>query len=276
MTQRQSQVNLLTIAEFAQICGTTSRTLRFYEQRGLFKPFKIDQWNSYRYYHPSQARDFFRIKLLKNFHLPLSRIRVVIKGKNTEVLLQNKLKSLNREIEEKQKEYQFLQNIDKVLLKEFDLKSRLRAESLGPFNLFCTIIEKGEYIKIGQYIRQLWDQAQKLAINCKTPEIIFYLDHAFNPKETRLELALTCSGKIPKIKNLPKNHYFNKFPKTKVVVYKYTGPFQYLPLIYERFYEYMDQAKIDYKEGGVLEISVRGPKNTKSQYDYITKIGYYL
>ena len=57
MTQGQSQVNpstssgltlsqveeskRLAIKEFAQICRTTPRTLRFYEQKGLFKPFKI-------------------------------------------------------------------------------------------------------------------------------------------------------------------------------------------------------------------------------------------
>lgn len=275
MTQRQSQVKLLTIAEFAQICSTTPRTLRFYEQKGLFKPFNIDRWNGYRYYHPTQARAFFRIKLLKNFHLPLSRISLAAKGNGTEVLLQNKLKSLDSEIKEKQKEYQFLQNIDKILLKEFDLKGRLKTEILGPFNLFCTIIEKGEYIKIGQYIMQLRDQAQKLGIHCKTSEILFYLDHAFNPKESKLEIALICSGKIPKIK-VPKNHYFKKFPKTKVVTYEYTGPFQYLTLLYERLYDYMDATGIDYQKGGVFEISVQGPINTNSQYDYVTKLGYYL
>lgn len=276
MTQRQSQVRLLTIAEFAQICGTTPRTLRFYEQKGLFKPAKIDVWNNYRYYHPTQARDLFRIKLLQNFYLPLSQIKSALRNRGKDVLLTEKLKSLSLEIEEKQKEYNFLQHIRRFFVESVGFKGRLKEEILGPFNLFCALIEKGEYKNLPEYIRQLLKQAKILGISCRPPEIIFYLDHTFNPKSARLEIALICNGKIPKSKVLPKNHYFKKFPKTKVVVYEYTGPYIYLPLIYQKFYNYMDQEKIDYRKGGVVEISIRGSLNTKSQYDYITKIGYYL
>lgn len=274
MTQGQSQVKLLTIDKFAQICGTTPRTLRFYEQKGLFKPIKIDKWNNYRYYNPSQVRDFFKIKLLQNFHLPLSEIKISTEV-GRKVLLQDKLKALDLEVKEKQKEYHFLQNIDELFEKEFSFSGKLKTENLGPFTLFCVLIEKGEYTKISQYIRKLWEQAKKLGIKCKPPEIVFYLDHIFNPKKAKFEIALICKGR-PDFKHLPEGYYFKKFPKTKVYVYKYVGPFQYLSLIYEKFYDYMDQEKIDYRKGGVLEISVRGPLNTKSQYDFLTKIGYYL
>lgn len=50
------------------------RTLRFYEQKGLFKPIKIDSNSKYRFYDPKQARDFLKIKLLQNFHLSLKQI----------------------------------------------------------------------------------------------------------------------------------------------------------------------------------------------------------
>ena len=32
---------LLSISEFAKIAGTTRRTLIFYDQKGIFKPYKI-------------------------------------------------------------------------------------------------------------------------------------------------------------------------------------------------------------------------------------------
>ena len=74
MTQRQSQVNLLTINKFAKMCRTTPRTLRLYEKKGLLKPAYIDTYNSYRYYKVSQVEDFQKIRLLKNFHVPLREI----------------------------------------------------------------------------------------------------------------------------------------------------------------------------------------------------------
>lgn len=283
MTQGQSQVNvstklntnLLTINEFAKICGTTPRTLRFYEQKGLFKPIKIDSWNNYRYYHPSQARDFFIIKLLQNFHLPLSQIKSTKRSNGKDILLGQKLESLASEIEEKQKEYNFLKNIDEIFKNNFSLKGKLKEESFGPYTLLCTRIE-GEYKNLPNYIKELWKQSKKLGIKCRQPEIVFYLEHIFNPKKAKFEIALICSNKFSKKKFLPEGYHFKKFPKTKIYTYKYVGPFQYLNLIYEKLYAYMDKEKLDYTKGGVLELSIRGPLNTKSPYDYLTKLGYYL
>lgn len=49
---RMTSRGLLSIHEFAHVCRTTPRTLRFYAQKGLFKPIKIDQNNKYRFYDP--------------------------------------------------------------------------------------------------------------------------------------------------------------------------------------------------------------------------------
>ena len=108
MTHGQSQVNLstssrqghLTIKQFAEVCRTTPRTLRFYEKKGLFKPAVIDAFTKYRSYHPRQAREFLKIKLLQNFHVPLKQIKTSF-AENT---LLSRLKILKEEIAEKEKE----------------------------------------------------------------------------------------------------------------------------------------------------------------------------
>ena len=141
MTQGQSQVNLLTIKQFAEVCRTTPRTLRFYEKKGLFKPAVIDAFNKYRFYHPSQAREFLKIKLLQNFHVPLKQI----KANSVETTLLNRLKILKEEIAEKEKEYKFLKRI-KALLND-DFNKIFKEIYFGPYRLFCFKVENGQYQK---------------------------------------------------------------------------------------------------------------------------------
>ena len=68
----------------------------------------VDVYTKYRSYHPRQARDFLKIKLLQNFHIPLAQIRSSFSKNGAEEFLDKKLKELKEEVIEKEKEYEFL------------------------------------------------------------------------------------------------------------------------------------------------------------------------
>ena len=40
----------MQIKEFAKVTGVSVRTLHYYDQIGLLKPARVDQWTGYRYY----------------------------------------------------------------------------------------------------------------------------------------------------------------------------------------------------------------------------------
>lgn len=272
MSQGQSQVKLLTINQFAQVCRTTPKTLRLYQKKGLFKPAKIDSYNGYRFYNPYQSREFLRIKLLQNFHFPLSKIAKSIKKNQINQSLEQELKKIREEIKEKQKEYRFLKNINLFILESDNLKPLLKKEVFGPYTLFCVYLHDAEYTKITDYIKSLWKVANGLKLRCVKSEITFYLDSVYRPKNTELEIVLICkNNKIPKLVNLPNNYYFKKYPKTPATVYQYEGPYDYLPLVYKKLYDWMDSQNMNRKKQ-VFEKYIYGPLNTKSKYDYLTKI----
>ena len=308
MTQGQSQVNpstssgltlsqveeskRLAIKEFAQICRTTPRTLRFYEQKGLFKPFKVDPENKYRLYHPRQARDFLKIRLLQNFHIPLGQIKKKIKRSTAEKYLQEELKRITEEIKEKEREYKFLEKIKYLLSQEKNLRNVFKEKTFGPFKIFCMKVEHGEYAKITDYVKFLWKEAIRRKLNCENSEITFYLKDVYNPKNTPMEIALILknnnslslrepakqSQEIATVAKgdlaMTNNRFYYKFyPKTKIMAYEYTGPYEYLILVYQKLYSYFEDNKIDLK-GFVFEAYKHGPLNTKSKYDYQTMIGF--
>lgn len=77
-----------TIQEVAKSAGTTSRTLRHYDDLGLLRPSRVGH-NGYRYYDDGSLVRLQRILLLRQLGLGLDAIRVVLDaqdaGPTTEV-----------------------------------------------------------------------------------------------------------------------------------------------------------------------------------------------
>ncbi len=266
MTQGQSQVNLLTINKFAKMCRTTPRTLRLYEKKGLLKPDHIDTYNSYRYYKSIQVNDFQKIRLLKNFHVPLRDIHPRIKEKKLE-----KVENLNIQIKELGKENKFLQRMQVFMATKNPL-SLLKKEKIGPYKLFCWYVEEGNYYKIIEYIIELQKFCSKNKIDFHPyHQITLYVDSEYNPQKARLEIAFITKTKADTVKNLPKNYYFKKIPKTDALIYTYQGPYEYLELIYQKLGYEIWKIRGN-KSPFLLEIYKQGVLNKISKYDYITKI----
>lgn len=96
--------NHLTISAFARMSGVSSRTLRFYDAIGLFRPALVDARSRYRLYAPEQLAVFARIKAMRDAGMSLSEMCAVLGTRRSaaerRVLLQ-KLRSLKlRSIDE--------------------------------------------------------------------------------------------------------------------------------------------------------------------------------
>ena len=53
------------IREFATLCGTTEKTLRYYDQIGVLCPDHVDDTTGYRYYSEEKIKTFQLIEQLK-------------------------------------------------------------------------------------------------------------------------------------------------------------------------------------------------------------------
>lgn len=92
---------MYTIGEFALIAEVSTKTLRYYDDIGLFKPFKIDNVNNYRYYNKNQINEIMFIKELKKYGLSLLDIKEIKEIKNKQYLndiLEKQLLSIDRQI----------------------------------------------------------------------------------------------------------------------------------------------------------------------------------
>ncbi|WP_331212714.1 MerR family transcriptional regulator [Plantactinospora sonchi] len=88
-----------SIQELAQSAGTTSRTLRHYDQVGLLEPSRVGR-NGYRYYDETGLLRLQRILLLRELGLGLAEIARVLDGqRDGAVALRTHLRLLERERE---------------------------------------------------------------------------------------------------------------------------------------------------------------------------------
>ena len=78
---------MLKIREFAKLCNTTEKTLRFYDKVGVLKAEYIHPDNGYRYYSRAQLVQYNRIVELKEVGFTLEEIRTRFLDADNETVL---------------------------------------------------------------------------------------------------------------------------------------------------------------------------------------------
>ncbi len=77
-------MKLFSIGEMSKIHGIAIKTLRYYDEIGLFKPACVNEDNGYRYYSPKQFESLNTILFLKYLGVPLKEIKGYLAIRSTE------------------------------------------------------------------------------------------------------------------------------------------------------------------------------------------------
>lgn len=264
MTLGNSQIKLLKVSDFAEICQVTERTIRFYEKEGVLEPKKIDRGNKYRYYLQDQSLEVFRIKLLQEFGYSLEEIKNISTTKAQS--LKDQLNDLKKIIDEKRREYKFLKYLTPLLFQKNSFEGRMKTEEVGDFWVFGMRILGGDYLMLEEYFQKLRKKAEEIGIK-SIGEMTIYLEDEYKPKGTDMEVCLISKD----IKQDCVGEFFmRKIKKTKIIYFEFEGPYRYLPLIHQRFIKVVRKGVYKLKGSG-FEIYTKVSKN---EYGNITKIGY--
>lgn len=98
------------IGEFSLLNKVTIKTLRYYDEIGLFKPTIVDRYTGYRYYHEDQQAEFDKIKKFKDLGFSLEEIKK-LKETNDQEVVKEKLYHLMNESNELQHKIIILSNM---------------------------------------------------------------------------------------------------------------------------------------------------------------------
>lgn len=111
---------MMTIKQFATLCGCNAQTLRYYDKIGLLKPKKVDPWSGYRYYEQQQAVDFVKIKNLQAADFAIEEIKVLIKLPDNHVF-----EAFEQKIAEQTEKLERIKEIQQSYLTEMNTMRKL-------------------------------------------------------------------------------------------------------------------------------------------------------
>lgn len=111
----------LKIGDFSRLMQVSMRTLRYYEEIGLLKPYEVDEWTGYRYYLVNQMVTVSTICSLKEAGFSLEEIRDFFEDGN----LVPEAESIREKIEQCDRQIERLNTRKKILQLMLDRDKRV-------------------------------------------------------------------------------------------------------------------------------------------------------
>lgn len=106
-----------SIGEVATMLEVSTRTLRFYDEKGLVKPAYTED-NGYRFYKKEQIRQIELIIYLKELGFSLKQIKMIIQdergGQSLDLLLEEQYRENKQKINELNKRQKQIENLQKI------------------------------------------------------------------------------------------------------------------------------------------------------------------
>ena len=228
--------NLITAGELAKLCGTSKRTILWYDQLQILMPKKIER-NGYRLYGEEQVLEFQMIHLLTTLGVTLNEIR---QKNNLEKLFEEKRLSIKNQIDNLQFS---LQNLNKFRANLLENKTMIKPEIkvLKPFDIYY-IERESSYVKIGEHCRDLVSMFEKNGTEMTT--LAIFENPTYQPKKSKIKIGLLAKTD-QKIKEKYKNVIKKlTFDPGKVITYTHNGDGKLLSLFWKELEKYCRLFKI--------------------------------
>lgn len=134
---------MLKIGEFANLFNISIKTVRFYEEKNLFKPFYIDKYSGYRYYDEKNIYEMSKILYLKELDFSLDEIKNC-----DENLVNSKIEQYKEKIIKLRSNINILENFEI----DFDNKTQIKPfindkQAIGKWNLIGISNTEEEAVK---------------------------------------------------------------------------------------------------------------------------------
>lgn len=139
--------DLFRIGDVSKLCNISIKTLRFYEEKKLIKPVKVDIYTGYRYYDTQNIQTIYKIKSLKELGFTLDEIR-----KFNETSLDEKFDQIKNQIAKLKDNLKTISYLQKQKGGEI-MKPFINDENaIGKWIYECSTISKECYDKNDTYV----------------------------------------------------------------------------------------------------------------------------
>jgi effector-binding domain-containing protein len=204
---------MLKIGDFSRFARVSVKTLRYYDELGLLKPVKVDEFTGYRYYSATQLTQLHRISAMKDMGLSLEEIARLLKDDVSISYILNLLhikqeeqkRKLEAEAERLLRVEEWLAEVEKggkmpkfeIVIKKIASQKVLSVREIIP-----------DYSHIGELFQKMESYLKKSGTQMTGPPLAIYYDEVFKEKDVDVEVAFPIAKDVPskgefKCKELP-------------------------------------------------------------------------
>ena len=226
---------MIKIGDFSKMGFVTVQTLRYYDEIGLLKPVKVDQFTGYRYYSADQLLRLNYIVALKNLGPSLDDVAVLINdnldAEHMSKIFTLKRTELKQRVLEEQKRLARVEKVLKQIEKEGAMpKYHITIKKIDPQIVVSVRDVLAEFSGegIGQMFQELIGFLVSNNIKPAGPSMLIYRDTEYKEQDADIEVAAPIGKEIT--------------GTGRVQVYELEGFEQVATITYEGPYEDMDEA----------------------------------
>jgi DNA-binding transcriptional MerR regulator len=192
---------MLKIGDFSQLARVMVKALRYYDERGLLKPVKVDEFTGYRYYSASQLTQLHRIVAMKDMGLSLEEISKLLKD---DVAIGSILDLLHSKQEEQKRKLE----VEAERLKRVE-EWLVEAEREGKMPNYEIVIKKIEpqkvvsvrsvlpnYAATGPIFQKIAPFVYKSWAKIVGPPMLIIYDEGYKEKDVDVEVAFPVSKEV--------------------------------------------------------------------------------
>lgn len=265
---------MLKIGDFSRLSRISVKALRYYDEIGLLKPVKVDQFTSYRYYSADQLPKLNYIVALKNLGLSLEEIGTLINNNLSPSQMRDlfilKQAELRQRVNEEQRRLEQVEKLLKQIEKEGTMPDyQIVVKKVEPQLVAAMRGILPTYGDVGQLYGEIFKHlAKKMIFKPAGPTMLICYDTEYKERDVDVEVvvpikkSISSSDKV-KIYELP------ALEQAACTIYK--GAYEGISEAYNALMTWIETNGFQIA-GPDREIYLTSPYDTKDPAKYVTEI----
>ena len=189
------------IGEFSQISRVPAKTLRYYDEIGLFAPAEVDRFTGYRTYTAEQLPRLYRILALKDMGLSLAEIARLLNEEVSPAELRGMFRLRVAEARREAAEAQARLARVAIRLNQIEQEGKMpdqdiAIKQIGPQRVLLARQTVTSVMAVGALIGKCGAAMQQQGVVPAGPPMTLYYDEEFNPNEMHVGAAFPVPANV--------------------------------------------------------------------------------
>ncbi|MBX3082906.1 MAG: MerR family transcriptional regulator [Anaerolineae bacterium] len=272
---------MLKIGDFSRLAQVPIKTLRFYDELGLFRPAEVDRFTGYRYYTLDQLPRLNRILALKDLGLALEQITTMMNGEMSAEEMRGRLEAKRREAQQEIEEAQArLMRLD-IRLRQIDMENQMPT-----YEIVTKKVDSQRVLSIRQIaptmterdrlIEEVRAALRRQPISVSAPPILLYHHAGYRDVDLDIEVAIPVETARPDAILLSNGRQMSirMIPALdRVITCLLHGRYEQLGGVYAALNTFLNAHRLHYL-GPAREVILRGADDTADPAEYLTEVQY--